>query len=119
MNSGGLAWELHARVAIPQEDTMRTLILMSALILSPLLVCGSVHAKPAGDLGKPICTRYDEASKSKDASANADQGNAATTGSDTMAATATTTTSKVGGTAGAMHQHSSPRWQAFLPGMFR
>ncbi|HEY2345398.1 MAG TPA: hypothetical protein VGH80_05865 [Xanthomonadaceae bacterium] len=100
---------------------MRIFILMSALILSPLLVCGAAHAKPTGDIGKPVCSRYDDASKSKDASASADQDSddTGTPATATMASAPATPPVKVGGTASALHQHSSLRWQAFLPGMFR
>jgi hypothetical protein len=105
---------------------MRTLALLFVLALPPLAACGAAYAKASSaDIGKPVCTHFDDAAKSADASAKTDPGTAsaanATNGTATspMAAAPAQATIKSGGSSGALHQHSSPRWQAFLPGMFR
>ena len=103
---------------------MRTFVLLFVLALPPLVACGTAYAKASStDIGKPVCTHYDDAAKSADASAKSDPGtaSAATNGTATspMAAAPAQPVVKGGGSSSAMHQHSSPRWQAFLPGMFR
>ncbi|HTA65063.1 MAG TPA: hypothetical protein VK753_06125 [Xanthomonadaceae bacterium] len=101
---------------------MRTFVLLFVLALPPLAICGASYAKGSADIGKPVCTHYDDAaSKATDAHTNAGAASApvASASSATPASTIPAASAKTGGTSSEMRQRNSPRWQAFLPGMFR
>jgi hypothetical protein len=109
---------------------MRTFVLLLVLTLPPLVVCGVVSAKTAStDIGKPVCTHYDDAAKSARTTslesvaiiapsiASATSPVVSTTG----VSAAASAQSKSGGTAGSgsMRPRGAARWQTFLPGMFK
>jgi hypothetical protein len=112
-------------------ETMRTFVLLLVLMLPPLVVCGVVYAKTSStDIGKPVCTHFDDASKPAHAAAiesaaivapsltAASSAVASTTG----ASAATAPQSKGGGGpagSGSMRTRGAARWQTFLPGMFK
>lgn len=100
---------------------MRTFVLLFVLTMPMFVVCSAAHAKASSDRdpSKPVCTHYDDASKSADGGGSSTTATATSTTS-ALTATSTQTSVKTGGSSSVMHQHnSSPRWQAFLPGMFR
>ena len=71
---------------------------------------------------KPVCDRIDPAPAKSVAAVHEEvpapvSGTVATT-SATTPATTTATPAKTGG-AGFGHAHNTPRWQSFLPGMFK
>ncbi|HTD28021.1 MAG TPA: hypothetical protein VK660_01390 [Xanthomonadaceae bacterium] len=115
---------------------MRTFVLFLALMVPPLVALGVAYGKSSTEIGKPVCTHFDDATKS----AHHAVGGAATTtsastppvNSASAATTASTTTSttasagsavapqiKSGAATGSMRARGAPRWQTFLPGMFR
>ncbi len=97
---------------------MRTFVLLFVLVMPALGACGAAWAKAPADIGKPVCTHYDDNAKP-------------VARTDAVASTltaSTTTTPATGnaavvqaksGAAGLMHPRSAPRWQTLLPGMFR
>ena len=100
---------------------MRTFVLLFVLTMPMFVVCSAAHAKASSDRdpSKPVCTHYDDASKSADGNQTT-ANTATTTATSVWTATSTQPPAKTGGSSSVMHQHSSsPRWQAFLPGMFR
>jgi hypothetical protein len=109
---------------------MRTFVLLLVLMTPPLVVCGAAYAAKSTDIGKPVCTHFDDSTKSTQhataepassaamASASTPPANSSVA-STTGAGSATTSQSKSGGTAGMMRPHGGPRWQTFLPGMFK
>ena len=104
---------------------MRTFVLLIVLAI-PLLVLGGIaRAGAANDIGKPVCSHYDEsASKSSDTHAMQQNANVAAAPGTSAGPSASTVlapppTAKSGGSPTELRQHNSPRWQAFLPGMFR
>jgi hypothetical protein len=113
---------------------MRAFALLLLLTIPPLVVCSAAYAKTSVEIGKPVCTHYDDAAKSARQSAvvGASTNPVATTASATavtpaIVATVSPVTSarnasvqpKTGGTSGMMRPHDGPRWQTFLPGMFK
>jgi hypothetical protein len=110
---------------------MRTFVLLLVFAMPPLVACGVAHANASGDIGKPICSHYDDSTKTAEAHAPAD-GVASTASPAAVAATTSTAqtpaapttaaptgAAKSGGTASMSHPRSGPHWQTFLPGMFR
>jgi hypothetical protein len=100
---------------------MRTSILLF-LLASPLLVAsGAVLAKASStDIGKPVCTHYDDSAKQASSSAadSAASNSAPATASAPTAAPAASVV-KSGGTDSMTHPRQAPHWQTFLPGMYR
>ena len=107
---------------------MRTFVLLLVLALPPLVACGAAYANTSTDIGKPVCTHFDDSGKptSRTTSA-ASTPTPAVSAANTPAASpvqpttgmATATQAKGGGTAGMLRPRSSPHWQTFLPGMFK
>lgn len=103
---------------------MRTLVLLFVLAAPSLMFCCAARAAASADLGKPVCTHYDDSSKAADGHANPAASGASTS---TVAGSpapspgglSPATTAKSGGSASDMRARNAPRWQAFLPGMFR
>jgi hypothetical protein len=98
---------------------MRTFALLLLIALPPLLICGTAYAKSSTDFSKPVCSHYDDSAKAASASADTTTAPAATNPAAPVAVAAATSATppvKSGGTA---HVRSAPRWQTFLPGMFR
>ncbi len=103
---------------------MRTFALMLVLVMPALGACNAASAKAPADIGKPVCTQYDDTLKTA-SRPNADAANAGVT--TTAAATNTpmptsgnaSTAQAKGGSSGLIRARSAPRWQALLPGMFR
>jgi hypothetical protein len=104
---------------------MRSFVLLSIFALPLLVACGIACAGTSADLGKPVCSRYDDSPKSTEQHSNKDAASATVTATATttgvIASTApgVTATSKSGGTSSMAHTHGAPHWQTFLPGMFR
>ncbi len=113
---------------------MRTFALLLLLTMPPIVVCSAAYAKTSVEIGKPVCMHYDDATKSAQQSAVAVASTsqvAATAAAPAIAATAPPGSSarnalaqpsaqpKTGGTSGMMRPHDGPRWQTFLPGMFK
>lgn len=113
---------------------MRTFVLLLAFMLPVLGACSAASAKaPADDLGKPVCTHFDDATKATTLHVSA-VGVAAVatapvvppTGAAAVAMSSSVVTGSAGvqakdggGTSGSVRPHGAPRWQAFLPGMFK
>lgn len=104
---------------------MRNFVLLLILAMPPLVACGAAHAKASADIGKPICSHYDDAIKAPAARAPSDaQADAAAPAAASPAATPAVAGTPVvagkgGGTSSMTHTRAAPRWQTFLPGMFR
>ena len=108
---------------------MRTFVLLLLFAMPPLVACGAAYAKTTAEIGKPVCTHYDDASKSAQQAgvATAPATPVAATASPIVVATVPATASvknasaqaKTGGTSSMMRPHDAPRWQTFLPGMFK
>jgi hypothetical protein len=108
---------------------MRTFVLLLLFTMPPLVACGAAYAKTSTEIGKPVCTHYDDTVKA------AQQATVSTASANTVAATAspvvvataptitsvknTSSQSKTGGTSSMMRPHDAPHWQTFLPGMFK
>lgn len=97
---------------------------VSLLLLSaPLLACaGFAHAaEPGQPVGKPVCAHYEGAA----AKAADSRGKPVAASSPTAAASTAVTASSggglrtLGGDGSELRPNNAPRWQAFLPGMFR
>jgi len=108
---------------------MRTFFLLLLFTMPPLVACSAAYAKTTADIGKPVCTRYDDATKPEQraTSTEAVSASATATSSPAVATTGPITAgtgniapqAKDGGTSGMMHPRTAPRWQTFLPGMFK
>jgi hypothetical protein len=109
---------------------MRNFILLLLFTMPPLVACGAAYAKTSVEIGKPVCTHYDDATKPEQpatsagvaapASSTAIANPAvATTAPSTANAASAATKQKSGGTSSMMRPHDAPRWQTFLPGMFK
>ena len=103
---------------------MRTFVLLFVLVMPALGACGAAWAKAPAEIGKPVCTHYDDNAKPT-ARASADA-NVISTAASTSAPTSAAPTSgnaataqAKGGASGLIHPRSAPRWQTLLPGMFR
>ena len=103
---------------------MRTFVLMFVLVMPVLGACNAAWAKAPADIGKPVCTQYDDNAKAAshanpDASiAGVTATTAATNPSAPTSGNAATAQAK-GGASSLIRARSAPRWQALLPGMFR
>jgi hypothetical protein len=107
--------------ATSQGDPMRTFVLLFVLVMPALGACGAAWAKTSADIGKPVCTHYDDNAKVA-ARASTDSPVASTAAATTPAAqtSGNAATAQVkGGASGLMHPRNAPRWQTLLPGMFR
>jgi len=109
---------------------MRTFVLLLLFAMPPLVACGAAYAKTTAEIGKPVCTRYDDAAKPEQAATSAAVAPPASSpvaAAPVVAATAPSTATagsanskpKSGGTSGMMRPHDALRWQTFLPGMFK
>lgn len=99
---------------------MRTFVLLFVLALPALLSCSLARAAASGDLGKPVCTHYDDsASKATDAHASTAASGSANPGAAAPSSASLGASARSGGSPSELHGHNAPRWQAFLPGMFR
>jgi hypothetical protein len=108
---------------------MRTFFMLLLFTIPPLVACSAAYAKASTEIGKPVCTHYDEPAKPEQpvTSAGVLPANASVTATPAVVATAPSTASagsattkqKSGGTSGMMRPHDAPRWQTFLPGMFK
>ena len=104
---------------------MRNLALLFVLAMPSLVCAGVAHAAASADVTKPVCTHYDDtSSKAADARATQAASGASATGTVTGSAPSPVTmapasTIKSGGSPTELRPHNAPRWQAFLPGMFR
>jgi type IV secretory pathway TrbL component len=108
---------------------MRTFVLLLLFTMPPLVACGAAYAKTTAEIGKPVCTRYDDATKPEQPATSAGVAPASSTAttSPAVATTAPSTANagsasakpKSGGTSGMMRPHDALRWQTFLPGMFK
>ena len=108
---------------------MRTFVLLLLFSIPPLAACGVAYAKTSTEIGKPVCTHYDDATKAERPATSAGVAPASSITVTTVAvATAApsianpgsaTIKQKSGGTSGMMRPHDAPRWQTFLPGMFK
>ena len=108
---------------------MRTFALLLLLTMPPLVACGAAYAKTSVEIGKPVCTHYDDAAKSAQQTvvATAPANPVVATASPVVVATTPAITNirnasaqpKTGGTSSMMRPRDAPRWQTFLPGMFK
>jgi hypothetical protein len=104
---------------------MRSFVLLFVLIMAALAASGAAWAKTTAEIGKPVCTQYDDNAKQTAARASNDAGaSAAPAVSASMAASAPTSgvaasAQSRSGAGTAMHSRGAPRWQTLLPGMFR
>jgi hypothetical protein len=108
---------------------MRTFVLLLLFTMPPLAACSAAYAKTTAEIGKPVCTHYDDATKPEQRAASAGAVTSsspatagaavATTAPSTANAGSATTKQKSGGTSSMMRPHDAPRWQTFLPGMFK
>jgi len=108
---------------------MRTFVLLLLFTMPPLVACSAAYAKTSVEIGKPVCTHYDDSTKTEQPATSAGVVPAssaataspavATTAPSTASAGSATTKQKSGGTSSMMRPHDAPRWQTFLPGMFK
>jgi len=108
---------------------MRTFFLLLLFTMPPLVACSAAYAKTSTEIGKPVCTHYDDPAKPEQpvapagvvpASSTATVGPAvAATAPSSAISGSATAKQKSGGTSGMMRPHDAPRWQTFLPGMFK
>jgi hypothetical protein len=103
---------------------MRTFVLLFVLVMPALGAGGAAWAKAPADIGKPVCTHYDDNAKAvARTAADATVSSAPTTTATASSAAPTsgnaTTAQAKSGASGLMHPRSAPRWQTLLPGMFR
>ncbi|HEV2606608.1 MAG TPA: hypothetical protein VGT79_01375 [Xanthomonadaceae bacterium] len=108
---------------------MRTFVLLLLFTMPPLVACGAAYAKTTAEIGKPVCTHYDDAAKPAQPATSAGVATSsstaavgpvvATTAPSVANVSSATTKQKSGGTSGMMRPHDAPRWQTFLPGMFK
>jgi len=100
---------------------MRTSVLCLALASALLAACGAAYAKTSSDLGKPVCSHYDDSGKQPASSAA--EAAAASPSGPTSAAVATTPAPapvpRSSGGDSITRPRAAPHWQTFLPGMFR
>lgn len=101
---------------------MRTSVLCLALTAAALLACGAAYAKTSIDIGKPVCSHYDEPAKQSASPAVEAASSPATPTGNGVATTAPTPgpmpRSSSGGDS-VSRPRTAPHWQTFLPGMFR
>jgi hypothetical protein len=107
---------------------MRTFALLLVFTMPMLVACNAADAKVSNDIGKPVCTHFDDSAKPvQRAGVDAAAAPAGAVGTP-VATTATATTVgasqpaaqvKGGGTSSLARPHGAPRWQTFLPGMFK
>ncbi len=107
---------------------MRTFVLLLVFVMPALGACSAASAQTTPVIGKPVCAHYDDAAKpaAHAASATAAPTAATTTVTASTGAVPASNASAVGamqpksgGTDGFGHARSGPRWQTFLPGMFK
>lgn len=98
---------------------MRHLVMLWVLALPSVLFCSNVFAATPAITGKPVCAHYDETAAASRRNDTPPAATAATsTRVDAGAATAPSLLRSGGGSSD-LRPHDAPRWQAFLPGMFR
>jgi hypothetical protein len=105
---------------------MRALVLLFVFVLLAFVVHGVAYAKTPTDIGKPVCTHYDDNAKPAprpNVEAGALPAPVAPPTTAYISTTPTTgnvtTTQAKGSSSGFMRPRSAPRWQTFLPGMFK
>ena len=103
---------------------MRTFVLLFVLVMPVFGACNAAWAKAPADIGKPVCTQYDDNAKTASrANPDAPVAGVAVAAVATNAAAPTSgnaaTAQAKGGASGLIRARSAPRWQALLPGMFR
>ena len=102
---------------------MRTSALCLALSAAALLACGATYAKTSIDIGKPVCSHYDDPAKHSASPADAAASSPATPAGNGVAATSAPAPGPMPHSASGGDSVSRPRtaphWQTFLPGMFR
>jgi hypothetical protein len=111
---------------LSQGETMRTFVLLLAFAIPPLIACSGAYARTATDIGKPVCMRFDDAAKPASVvhatavpAAPAAKAASLEPAVHAPVANAMATQNKGGGASDAMRPRAAPRWQTFLPGMFR
>lgn len=95
---------------------------VSLLLLSaPMLACaGLAHAAEPGQVGKPVCTHYEgTATKPADTRNKPVSAAAASAASPSATPSSGSGLRPLGGDGSELRPNNAPRWQAFLPGMFR
>jgi hypothetical protein len=107
---------------------MRTFVLLLLFTMPPLVACGAAYANTSTQIGKPVCTHYDDATKPEQRATSAGVAPASSTAATPAIATSAPSNAnagsaaakqKSGGTSSMMRPHDAPRWQTFLPGMFK
>ena len=108
---------------------MRTFVLLLLFTMPPLAACSAAYAKTSVEIGKPVCTHYDDSAKAGQPATPAAVATAtspatvspavATTAPSNAGAGSAATKQKSGGTSSMMRPRDAPRWQTFLPGMFK
>lgn len=99
---------------------MRRFVCLFIMIVPPLACAGVAEAAVTGVAGKPVCTHYEGAppkAVTKTAPPVKAPAQAAVAASAPVAPAVSTRTS--GDDMSDLRPHDSPRWQSFLPGMFR
>lgn len=92
------------------------------LLSSPLLACaGLARAAEPGQVGKPVCTHYEGVAAKPAGVRNKATGIGAAVGAAAAAPApaAASGLRTLGGDSSDLRPNNAPRWQAFLPGMFR
>ncbi len=99
---------------------MRRLVCLFVLFVPSLVFAGVAHAAVAGASSKPVCSHYEgnlpKAVVAKAATPAVPASSAAVAA--TPAAPAVPVRAS-GGDLTELRPHDAPRWQSFLPGMFR
>ncbi|MBS0194762.1 MAG: hypothetical protein JSR34_10995 [Proteobacteria bacterium] len=100
---------------------MRNAIVLFVLIAPMLAFGGVAHAATRTEIGKPVCNHYDETAP-KAATTHASPAPAASVaGAASVTPSVGSSSGMIGSGGGSseLRPHDGPRWQAFLPGMFR
>lgn len=100
---------------------MRTVILVGVLCIPSMVAFGNARAAAPVAVSKPVCAHYDEtpASGRNNAATGTVVAASDATHPDTSVQTSPSLLRSGGGSSSDLRPHDAPRWQAFLPGMFR
>jgi hypothetical protein len=104
---------------------MRSFAVVLILLIPAFAACGAAWAYAPAEIGKPVCTQYDDNAKpatrnATDAAASANTPTAATAAATPAPSSGNAPAAQAkGGATSVMRARGAPRWQTLLPGMFR
>ena len=102
---------------------MRIFVLLFIFMMPALAICSATYAKSPTEIGKPVCAHFDDNAKSAPRASTSTEAAATTTAIATNANPSipggAAPAQPKGGASGFARPHNAPRWQTFLPGMFK